>query len=240
MFAVLDDLANAARVKWIQLAQSNLSSSKAEYIRGIQAVDGRGNIRTISLVGWLPNAVEEGAEAVDLRETLLKNAPTSKEGRRYRAIPFQHGAPGGQGSTSTPMGARYGPQSAHSRAFGSSGVMDKGHASQLGRRVYRAAKQLQSGQRLKTSERGRRGFVQVPKLAPWHKTDIYSGMTKTPKASGQSQYMTFRTISDAHSTGWIHPGIRGRHLAEEVETHVQGLVAATINSAFASAMGGLK
>jgi hypothetical protein len=228
---VLDDVATAARAKWIRLAQTELHSSKRDYIDSIQDVEGSGNERIIALVGWLANAVENGMEAYDLRDTLLGGGKgkKSKDGHRYRAIPFRHGTPGSGGQGGTPMGSRMGPQGGQSLAWAS-----QGQASRLGKRIYAAAKQLEQGSRLRTSERRRKGFIQVPKLAPWHKTDIFSGMTKVRKtyaAATQSQYMTFRTISDANPAGWIHPGIQARHLARQVEEHVKGIVVKSIEAA---------
>lgn len=269
---VLDDLATAARAHWIMLAQRELHSSKRDYINGIQEVENTGRApdrgehadgwsgvkgmeeRTIVLVGWLPNAVEQGMEGYDLRDTLLGDgAKTNAQGQKYRAIPFRHGTPGSQGGPGAPMGARMGPQPPQSLAFAARGIMSKGQAAKLGRAIYQRAKNLGPGQSLGT-RKGGTGFVpvrttarktdvvQVPKLAPWHKTDIFAGMKrerKTYKAATQSQYVTFRTISEANPEGWIHPGIQGRHLAPRVEQFVQGIAQKAVFTAVRSALKGV-
>jgi hypothetical protein len=240
---ILDDLAAGARAKWIRLAQQELRSSKRDYINAIQDIESETGLRTIRLVGWLANAVEQGIDAWDLRLTLLNaNARESKDGHRYRPIPFRHGTAGTQGEAGTPMGTRYGPQGAMSRAFAREGVMGGGEAASMGRAVHRAAKKLRGGQSLGDPTRVKMGrsMVQVPRLAPWHKTDLYAGMKRVEKTYGkatQAHYMTFRTISSRNTTGWIHPGIEARNLAERVEAHVEELVSGVIKQALSAAIG---
>jgi hypothetical protein len=49
--------------------------------------------------------------------------------------------------------------------------------------------------------------------------------------------MTFRTISEANPAGWIHPGIQARHLAIQVQTHIQGMAEQVITAALHAAFG---
>lgn len=231
---VLDDVASSARAKWIRLAQQELGSSKRDYIDGIQEVEGGGAERFIMLLGWLANAVEVGMPSFDLRTTLLGEGKgkKSKAGHRYRAIPFRHGTPGSSGQAGTPMGARYGPQGGASMAYAAEGRMEKGQAAELGKRIYSMAKRLRPGKRLPPG--------QAPKLAPWHKTDLFAGMRRVEKkyrTATQGQYQTFRTISEANPTGWIHPGIQGRQLASRVEEHIRTIIPATIGAAVKAALG---
>lgn len=247
---VLDDVATVARAKWIKLAREQLRSSKQDYIRGIQAIEGEGNTRYITLLGMVPNMIEQGVEPFDLRTTLLGpgKGHESASGHRYRAIPFRHGSAGSQGEAGTPMGARYGPQGPQSRAWAAEGHMDKGQAAKMGQSIYRQAKRLQGRSRLPGSTsysldgraRGK-SMIQVPKLASWHSTDIYAGMQrdrKTYQAATQSKYMTFRTISEANPNGWIHPGITGRMLHQEVERQIGDLLGKTVQVAINRALRG--
>ena len=251
--AVLDDLAEASRAKWIQLAQQRLGSTKRDYINGIQPVEVAEGGRLLVLFGSLPNMVETGAEAWDLRSTLLTGpkVKTSAEGKRYRSIPFRHGTPGSQGQGGTPMGARYGPQGSNSRAWASGGAMDRGQAGKLGDLLYRAAKGLRKGRSLGDRTGGATVLgkgpdaVRVPKLAPWHSTDIFAGMKrvrksyaneKTGKTTTQSHYMTFRTISEANPTGWIHPGIQARNLHRDVEEYAKSIAGKLLDVALNKAL----
>jgi len=260
---ILDDVAAAARAKWITLAQRQLHSAKRDYIQGIQAVVREGPLsRIIELLGWLPNAVEHGIPAFDLRTTLLKkNAKISwrKAGRgggavgyKYKAIPFRHTAPGGSGETGHVMGERYGPQGAQSRAWAAQGLMSRSEAVKMGKSIYAQARRLEQHERLghydprtkkRTTfyirrEQKQKESLPVPKLAPWHSTDIFAGMKKERKTyekATQSQYVTFRTISEAVSEGWQHPGINARNLSQQVEQSIQkianDIVLATVRTA---------
>ena len=131
------------------------------------------------------------------------------------------------------MGGRYGPQGGASFAYAAEGAMDKGQAAELGRRIYSIAKKLKPGQKMQ------RGMA--PRLAPWHKTDLFAGMRRTPKkyrSVSQASYQTFRTISEANPTGWIHPGIQGHQLAPQVEEHIRTIIPAAISAAIKAALGG--
>lgn len=240
---LLYDIADAARAKWIGLAQRQLKTSKADYIKGIQKVRMPGQLEAyIALTGWLPNAVEQGLDPFDLRETLLadkhKGVKKNKQGQKYRPIPFRHQTPGTEGSAGMPMGERYGPMGPMSLAWGAEGLMAAKDAKRLGKRVYKAALQLEGKQRLKTRETKGKGFVQVPKLAPWHKTDIYQGMIRArapyEKVEQTGGYITFRTISEANQVGWIHPGIQARQLIPQVERHINSIAEAAIRAAWES------
>jgi hypothetical protein len=228
MDRLLDDLAAAARAKWISLARQQLTTAKEDYIAGIQDVVSDGGERSITLTGWLPNAVETGIAAFDLRLTLLSEGKgkTAAGGGRYRAIPFRHGGPGSAGLAGAPMGSQYGPQGASSRALG--GLMSGQAAASLGRTVAQEAKRLRPSKQRRPGDRTRWGGRLIPGLAPklaaHHSTDIFAGMVKvqhTYRRRAQNKYMTFRTISTNKRDGWIHPGITGRNLASQVDDWVQ-------------------
>lgn len=255
--AVLDDVAAASRAKWIRLAQQELHSSKRDYIDSIQDVESSGQLeRTIRLVGWLAHAVETGLSPFDLRETLLGagKGRTSKDGRRYRPIPFRHSTPGSRGQAGPQMGSAYGPRGDQSRAL--TGGMTAGAASELGRAVYGLAKRLQGGATLghgspkrtyvfqataKASSGKVAGqLIRVPKLATHHSTDIYAGMRKVTKQYGkrkQSHYVTFRTISEG-GQGWIHPGITARRLTPRVADYAREQLPKIMGMAIKRALGG--
>lgn len=237
---ILQDLADAARYEWIRIAQAELFSTRRDYIAGIQKVRYEPGKATITLSGVLPNIIEKNQDAYDMHDTLLgTNVPVAPLGQRgkhksldggfYRAIPFRHQTPKGGGAAGQPMGRPY---------RGHDAVQD---AKKLGRQVYNKAKKLSPsksmpgegmtyGGRLKTTqEKGGEGLF-VPKLRPYHATDIYSGMIraeKTYKKATQSHYMTFRTIAvDAEgepkgSSPWIRPQTEGRNFARRVNEFVQ-------------------
>ncbi len=242
---IVVDIAEAARNEWLRLAGNELSTTRRDYINGIQQVKSQHGQSVISLVGALPNAIEQGMDAVDMRDTLLgphvpvvargqrgKHAAVSKSGKwsYYRAIPFRHATPGTTGAVGPAMGSAYG---------GHDAVAD---AKKLGREVYKAAKKLEatrsaSGQ--KVAYGGRLPAGLAPKLRPHHATDIYAGMIKSQKTyekATQSQYTTFRTISTANKVGWIRPATQGRFFAKEVANFVQK-IAPQAFSAYVESLG---
>ena len=237
---VVGSIAESARGKWKSLADSNLSGSRRDYIRGIQPVR-LGRLRaTVTLVGVLPNLIENGMPQVDMRDTLLGPnvpvAPAGQPGKRqgkngpdhfYRSIPFRHATPGTTGAVGDAMGQAYG------------GQLGPDEARKLGKRVYAAAKKLgqdgggarskpyggtAAGKRLQTKLPGAPGpGTSVPLLKDWHATDIYSGMVRQEKVYAdekkkpQASYVTFRTISTDVKNGpmhWIRPATPGKHFAK--------------------------
>jgi len=245
---VLHDVVDAARNYWVKLASEQFHTTKTTYINGIQEVSWQGNEQAIiSLVGVLPNILEQGMSQKDLHDTLLgPQVPTVPRGERgkharaeggsYRSIPFRHYTPGA---------------GAHGATMGSplQKLMGTEWANELGKDIYRAAKKLAPtltdpytgktswGERLDTEnvrEVETRAQVYIPKLKPYHASNIYQGMVRMQKdyekGSG-STYMTFRTISmDAEgesigSSPWIRPASPGAFLAKQVADHMTARLA---------------
>jgi hypothetical protein len=222
--SLLEDVANAARLHWINLANRYLHTSRNDYVTSIQDVQIIPGMATITLVGQPANIIENGLEEVDLREWLLGPnvpvAPFGEKGKRqaadggfYRAIPFRHQVPGSSGTVARAMGDPY------------RGVV--AGARDLGKEVYAAAKKLRKRKAKIGPPRmvqGRLPAGMFPKLKEHHKTDIYAGMIRSRAAYKkvvQAQYVTFRTISTNVSTGWIRPPTGGRHFAQRTSKHIQ-------------------
>lgn len=230
---------DGARAFWIQKAGEKLSSSRRDYINGIQEVVFSGkNVASISLVGQLPLMVEHGMAPFDMHATLLgpnvpvapfgqKGKRVNQNGRFYRSIPFRHQSPGtlGQGG-GAPMGSDY---------AGHDAVAD---AAALGKQVYAAAKKLSptlSSPGGPTQWGGRLPAGMAPKLKPHHTTDIYAGMVRQQKTyvdATQNQYTTFRTISEEQPHKWLHPGIQAANISDEVAHHLEQIAPAAFLAAF--------
>lgn len=227
--AVLNDVMSGARAFWIQQAGTKLSSSRRDYINGIQEVVVGKKTASVSLVGVLPNLVEQGMDAYDMHTTLLgpdvpvvpwgsgqKGKHARKDGGFYRVIPFRHQTPGtiGQGG-GTPMGKQY------------AGMLGKAASEELGKKIHAEAKKLapttgKPGSATQWGDRLPEGLA--PKLSEKHSTDIFAGMVKQEKkykGATQSTYTTFRVISDGVPDKWHHPGIEPSRLADEVEKYVE-------------------
>lgn len=236
--SIVEELADAARAEWVRIAGAELRTTRRDYLAGIQPVVREGSVATISLVGMLPNLIEQGMDEVDLHDTLLgPNVPVAPLGERgkhqrwrrgpdeteepdgyYRAIPFRHSTPGTTGAVGQPMG----------RPF--EGVVKD--AGALAKQVYKAAKALEGSTSQPggpTKWGGRLAEGLAPKLKAFHATDIYAGMVRMEKTyvkATQSQYVTFRTISvdgtgaGVGSSPWIRPATPGRSFAKRVSEYV--------------------
>lgn len=250
--AIVGDLADAARAEWIRIAGAALHKSRRDYLAGIQPVVREGSVATISLVGMLPNLIEQGMDEVDLHDTLLGPdvpvAPPGSPGKRqrykrnadgtmspdgfFRAIPFRHGTPGTTGAVGAAMGTQFGEK-----------------AGEIGKMIHAIAKGLkgstsQPGGPTKWGQRLKEDLV--PKLKEHHAVDIYAGMVRLEKKyakATQSQYVTFRMISvDGSGTGvgsspWIRPSTPGKGFARQVGEYV-GQIAPMAFDAYAKGIAG--
>jgi hypothetical protein len=224
-------LASAARTQWVGFARE-LRSTGRDYVQGIsQPLEIRPGVMQITLSGRLPNMVEHGWDGpVDLRETIIPNARNrrvSAKGHRYAVIPFRHGTPGTSGrNVGRPM-----PRPIHNVAKALSPTLSdpkrggtfRGHPSP-GNAVYRLSEGLAQVGMKRVSTEARR--LLVDKQRPWHSTSIFSGMIrqeKTYEAATQSQYKTFRVITEnpdaqTDSRKWQHPGIAAHGFIAKVQS----------------------
>lgn len=225
-------IAQLAHAQWILLAKRHLQSTASDYIRGIQPVEETEGGARIELQGELPNMVERGWPATDLRRTLLtgRNTKTSKAGHTYRYIAFRRTLSGGKQT----QHAAAESQAALKRQFGA-----------LKRIAQALEPTRQVAGRRQWGGRGPEGVV--PKARARHLTDLYASLYRfehSYQKRSQSNYGTFRTISTnpkSHRGGtaggmnWVHPGIPARWLSREVE---QWLRLVAVPQVFGSEIGG--
>lgn len=245
-FLIARDLMEGARAKLIKLASDRLFSTRADYIAGIQPIAREGKAVVLALVGVLPDMIEHGWDGRFLHETLLgdnaKGWKVSKEGDRYRSIPFRHKTPNAGPQGGQPMGSQYASQQMSPRNWQS---LAAAHAvvddiAALGKKIHAKAKALTPGKVLPAGL--------APKLRPHHATDIFAGMKvnlQNVRAPGggvakQRTYTTFRTISEANPESWYHPGIQARNLLLEVEKHVEKIAPGAIKAYIDQALKGGK
>lgn len=220
-------LAASARAFWVSLAQSRLHTTARDYVQGIRDEIGD-DVATISLEGLMPNMIEEGWSGGDMRDWMLHSAH-AKMGKNgpYNVIPFGHGAPGGGGkNVGAPM-----PIDIHRAAKLLAPTLSRpGKVESKGGRTVAYGQRLTPGSR-NVSEIAKGLLTQ--KRQPWHANSIYLGMIREGKqfSSGKTQttgYKTFRTISmNSNEPGkhWYHPGIKPRHFAHEVVSHMESIAA---------------
>lgn len=188
--------------RWQQTAQQKLHSTIPLYLMGldfksiIYPYQGDPFTGAVELHGKFPNMLETGFAAFDEKIGFSKSPHITpkKDGGWYLTIPIRHSTPG---------------------AFMYGNAMPKD--------VYGVAKKLGNNQSL--SSKDLYGVNQTAKGKSWngyqHKSNIYDGLTRIIKSyqnTKQSQYMTFRRVSDkSDPLSWQHPGFVGVKIAKSLE-----------------------
>ena len=209
----------AIYANWEALAKKKLKSTREEYIQNIIHVDkGRFN-KQIILTGVVPNMVEQGASAFDIKEGFRKSPKVrytipvyGKKGNMLRSggdwyltIPFRIGVPGtlGQAGFTGQM-----PQEIYD-------IMRK-----RGNRIALRADEIPAPYNIPQSRAAIQATPQNPYYAQYtHKSSIYEGLTKRTAQYGkttQNTYGTFRRAgANSDPLSWIHKGISAYRLADE-------------------------
>lgn len=239
---IVVDLVWSIHSEILSLAQKRLTSSSDDYKRGLQEPEfsikrrlpsNPTTIATIALVGWFPNAVENGWDGGDMKASLLagRNAKKGENGM-YNTVPFRHMGAGATGRHGAPMGSQ----------FAKAGTMTREESARLGRRIMRMTSRANmagstthaSATATKWGDRLPAGTA--PKLRKHHKTDIYAGMVrmdKDYKSGSGTMRMTFRRVSEkSDPRAWIHPGIEGRHLFRDAAKEVPRIAERLYDQAF--------
>jgi hypothetical protein len=225
--AVLPELAKALENDIAALAQRELKTSLIEYQQGLKLSNfpvkatalksSTVKFATISLAGWLANAVETGWGGGNMVPSFVKGRGLSPPGGKrgtYATIRFRHQKGKTAGVAGMPMGS-----------LESKRGMNKQQAALVGRKIGRAAKNdltnnasapaPGSGKsaRLSSSAASGMGAMTMKGSAPGakqHSGSIYGGMSKRVDSAGTS-YETYRRASIHVAGKWIHPGIDGHH-----------------------------
>lgn len=215
---------------WEALAKQKLKATASEYIQSLIKVDkGRLN-KQIVLIGVLPNMLEQGASAFDIKEGFKKSSKVhytipvyNKKGTQikrggdwYLTIPFRMGVPGvlGQAGFSGQI-----PQEVYD-------IMLKKNND-----VILHASEIPSPWNIPTS----RAAIEQSKTNPYyaqyeHKNSIYEGLMKQTaqySKTSQNTYKSFRRAgANSDPLSWIHKGLIAQRFSEEAvkNTDVETIV----------------
>ncbi len=198
---VVKSVAGSFALTWEEIAVRELTSSRQQYVRGLLTKDEGSGAAAVMLVGWLPNAIENGIGAFDMKEGILSGpkAKIGKNGNRYNTIPFYMGTP-------TALEENF-----------NGGIMPKEIYKQMKNRDVNTPLRQEE---IKAPYNERKVHEVQTGPQQWevyqHKTSIYDGLQKkTDAVTGQNSYMTFRRVSDnSDPSSWYHPGIQARHFVE--------------------------
>lgn len=224
----IKDTANAAYATIVAKAQSELNSTRADYLKGLGFEELGKNTYLITLEGDWANSLEKGFSGFDIREWMLASEKVvqvgprtgqkwvrkAEDGHKYAHVPFEH-----RPFSKAPKTSDLSQAIKKLQAFNSQG------RSQKFTSIFKDA----SGKALEgrvATIRKVDGFPQLDGITKYQK--IYKNES-TGKQTVQSVYMTFRTVSE-NADSWRHPGFGGLHAFDEAEKWIDEQIDNIINA----------
>jgi hypothetical protein len=189
------------RDEWVNRIQNTLHSTRPLYLQGLDfnsVIYPYGSdvfSGAVQLRGTLPNMLENGFGPFDEKIGFSKSSRkhTTKNGGWYLTIPYRHSTPG-------------------SYLYG----------NPMSKQIYAQAKTLQHNESLRVA-----GGQKTSWTGYVHKANIDDGLTRivksyhnpnTGKVTNQSQYYTFRRVSNNSDTlSWMHPGFKGTKMVDQLQ-----------------------
>ena len=216
-------------------ADKKLGATASEFKKGLHQPDSLTASSTkvaVQLVGVLPNALNDGFTAFDIKAKMLPHATHfTKDGEPYIDVPFNHAAGKMDASVKGSMDSAVENKQ---QALKASGATPHDVATAKARTSVVTpgkafVKELNFG--------GKKVPVNVQ-----HKSGTQDQMIRTASKAGSktvAKYTTIRRISaNSNPTAWWHPGFAGLHLMEKVETDLKDDIKRIFEDVFRS--NGLK
>lgn len=220
--AIVRHATNRIYENWWTIAGNELNKSRDVYQRSLLVVD-RGRFDgAVVLLNDLPNMIEEGVGAFDMKIGFSQSPKVkfTKSGGWYLTIPFRIGTPDAIGTNF----AAIMPQDIYDIAKNLSPTTSQPnigvvYGDRLGLKDI-PAQYATPGIRGAFSDLTNKINNKFGEYE--HTTSIYTGMIKEQKtyqSATQSQYMTFRRVSfKSNPNSWIHTGIAPHKFAERAES----------------------
>jgi hypothetical protein len=189
---------------WAQIAKNELKSTRNEYLMSLEPQDEGPLAASVVLTGQLPNMIENGATAFDMQEGFKNSGKVkfTKSGAWYLTIPFRHATPGAL---------------AENEAF-TSVMSDELYRLVRKMRVVNEANLPDEYQHTDVRPEITDNSGNVVYEAYKHKGPKMAGLTQYKKwyqSATQSQYMTFRRVSEnSDDLAWKHPGMSAKHFGD--------------------------
>lgn len=195
--------------QWLLQAGKKLKTSRSQYQNGLVVIEEGRFKGGVTLVGVLPNMIESGVSAFDMKIGFSKSQKVKrgKNGQWYLTIPFRLGTPGANAERFAGVvpTAVYEVVKSQPSSTSKSGIKrSKGLAFNQIPAQYQAPKVR------KSVSSGTARFDSYK-----NKNSIYEGLTKVSDGRGGSRIMGFRRVSkNSDPSSWIHTGIQARNLGD--------------------------
>lgn len=202
---VIKEITALTAKNWDTQAKNTLRASRGEYRRSLIVVDKGRFEGQIILRGVVPNMIEQGAEAFDMKVGFANSSKVkhNKKGEWYLTIPFRYANPDALGESEAFAGVM--PTEVYSVAKSNKGAPVKDS-------------QLPEEFQIPTT---RKAVTIKSTLFETYKsqTSIYSGLSRDSKTydkANQGTYHNFRKVGENSDPNmFIHTGIIARNLAEK-------------------------
>lgn len=205
----IKEITHRFAAEWLDEANRILKSSRQQYISNINVVDEGFAKGAVVLTGWLPNAVEQGLDAYDMKTGLL-NGPNSRSTKsgRMNVVPFSFGTPEALAENFSNIL----PQEVYEiiKAKPQTQSISGGGISS------RPLKEEEIPQKFRAPQVKSVKLPQAKDVKEYtHKSSIYQGIRRVKDAViGQNRYTSFRAVStNSDPSSWLHPGIEEADLA---------------------------
>lgn len=198
--AIVESIAQtliSTRYRWIQIATSQLSTTRNDYIQSLYVELPNVFMGILFLQGKWANALEQGFPPFDMKKGFQRSpkAKRTKNNGWYLNIPFSHHTP--------------------SQTLTAKQVMPQD--------IYRQARMLKIGERLTGTETrypSRRAWTGYR-----HQSGIYENMIRTsPTSKGRppGHYHTFRRVSNkSDPMSFWHRGFKGVQAIRQIEAYAE-------------------
>lgn len=212
---------------WQDAAKKGLHQTLNTYLAGLLVVDDGRFRGSIVLTGALPNMLESGCTAFDMKEGFRTSASVkyNKVGGWYLTIPFRFATPGAGGFSSVFAGVL--PQEIYDLVKDGTGKQTTPIIGSTGKPpVTDRLKQTNVPapfNELKTRPRVIAQAVKTVYDEYVNKFSIYAGLqkdTKTYDKATQGSYNTFRRVGEnSDPLAFIHTGLTAKNFAEEAKAN---------------------
>jgi len=239
-YVVHEVTAEVAR-NWDNVARQGLNSTRDLYRRSLVVGDEGPFVGYVMLTGQLPNMIEGGASAWDMKIGFSQSNKVkyNKKGEWYLTIPFRWATPSALGENSAFSGVL--PVSVYKAIRKTStaartsiqGISSRGTGLQFNEipAQHRAPKSRAAFSDLKTKTT----FAKYR-----HKTSLYQGIVRSQKTyekATQGQYTSFRRVSKNSSPlSWIHRGLMAKNFAQQGlnDTNIEYIVDKSVDDYLAA------